>query len=324
MEKGNTHIAPMQNTIPATKAYKNAAFLNSQAARNIRILCEHQETETRLAENKMKATILVFGSARSKSTQEYERIKAKLLSEIETGDDREGASANLERLEQGKWMCEYFDKISELCQKITAWSMQSSLGTGRDLTGASRSKSFSEDMSNSTTDASSPSGGQSLVVTTGGGPGFMEAANRGAAAVEGSRTMGMGISLPFETGLNSHVSPELAFEFHYFFTRKFWMVYHCQALIAAPGGVGTFDELFEVLTLKQTGKVAKDLPVVLFGKEFWKTVVNWEALVQFGTVSRRDVDELFFTDDVDEAVKYITDRLTTIANFDMKGVTHSS
>jgi predicted Rossmann-fold nucleotide-binding protein len=87
----------------------------------------------------------------------------------------------------------------------------------------------------------------------------------------------MGITLPFETGLNKYVTNELAFEFHYFFTRKFWMVYHCQALIVAPGGYGTLDEIFEVLTLKQTRKIQTDLPVVLFGKEFWKKIVNWEV-----------------------------------------------
>jgi uncharacterized protein (TIGR00730 family) len=117
------------------------------------------------------------------------------------------------------------------------------------------------------------------MVATGGGPGFMEAANKGASMVEGARNIGMGITLPFESSLNPYVSDSLAFMYHYFFTRKFWMVYHCQALIAAPGGVGTFDELFEVLTLKQTGKVQKDLPVVLFGKEFWTTTVNWEVSI---------------------------------------------
>ena len=87
----------------------------------------------------------------------------------------------------------------------------------------------------------------------------------------------MGISLPFESGLNRYVTPELAFIFHYFFTRKFWMVYNTQALVCCPGGVGTCDELFELLTLKQTGKVPQDLPIVLLGKEFWTTVVNWQA-----------------------------------------------
>jgi hypothetical protein len=119
----------------------------------------------------------------------------------------------------------------------------------------------------------------------------------------------MGISLPFESGLNRYVTPELAFIFHYFFTRKFWMVYNTQALVCCPGGVGTCDELFELLTLKQTGKVPQDLPIVLLGKQFWTTIVNWQALVDFGVVVQRDVDDLFITDDIEAAFKYITDRL---------------
>jgi uncharacterized protein (TIGR00730 family) len=156
---------------------------------------------------------------------------------------------------------------------------------------------------------------QSIVICTGGGPGFMEAANKGAASVKGARNIGMGISLPFECGLNPYVTESLAFEFHYFFTRKFWMVYHCQAIVVAPGGVGTFDELFEVLTLKQTGKIHKDLPVILFGKEFWTTVVNWESLVKFGTVSQKDIDDLYFTDDVEEAFQYVTQRLSSNVSY---------
>ncbi|CAN0339579.1 unnamed protein product, partial [Ectocarpus sp. 13 AM-2016] len=102
------------------------------------------------------------------------------------------------------------------------------------------------------------------------------------------------------TGLNEYVTEELAFEFHYFFTRKFWMLYHCQALVVAPGGFGTLDELFEVLTLKQTGKVQKTLPVILFGKDYWEKIINWQALVEFGTIAQEDVDSLFFTDDPQE------------------------
>lgn len=138
----------------------------------------------------------------------------------------------------------------------------------------------------------------------------MEAANKGASRVPGSRNMGMGITLPFEEGLNEYVTDELAFEFHYFFTRKFWMLYHCQALVVAPGGFGTLDELFEVLTLKQTGKVQKNLPVILFGKEYWQTVVNWQALVEFGTIAQEDVDALFFTDDPQDALNHLVNCLS--------------
>ncbi len=150
---------------------------------------------------------------------------------------------------------------------------------------------------------------QSVYVCTGGGPGFMEAAAKGASMVPGSRNIGMGITVPFEVGLNEHVTEELAFQFHYFFTRKFWMVYYCQAIIVAPGGYGTLDELFEVLTLKQTGKVQGDLPVVLFGKNYWQTVVNWQSFADFGTISQEEVDSLFFTDSAEEAYNYLVDVL---------------
>jgi len=148
-----------------------------------------------------------------------------------------------------------------------------------------------------------------LFIATGGGPGFMEAANRGASRVPGGRSAGMGISLPFETGLNPYVTPELAFEYHYFFTRKFAMAYYMQALVAAPGGFGTMDEFFELITLKQTGKMNQAMPVVLFGKKYWNTVVNWHAIADFGTINRKEVDEILFTDSVDEAFDYITSAL---------------
>jgi len=145
---------------------------------------------------------------------------------------------------------------------------------------------------------------QPLVVTTGGGPGIMEAANRGAASVPGGITMGMGISLPFEKGLNPFVTKGLAFEFQYFFTRKFWMMYYAKALVVGPGGFGTMDELFELLTLRQTGKLP-DFPIVLLCSKYWKTVINWQAMVDFGTISQEEVDRLCFADNAEEAFQHI-------------------
>ena len=112
----------------------------------------------------------------------------------------------------------------------------------------------------------------------------MEAANRGAADVPGGRSIGMGISLPFESGLNPYVTPELAFEYHYFFTRKLCMAFHMQALVVAPGGFGTCDEMFEMMTLKQTGKMQSNLPIVLPGRAYWKRVINWNAFYEAGTI----------------------------------------
>ena len=145
---------------------------------------------------------------------------------------------------------------------------------------------------------------QRYVVSTGGGPGLMEAANRGASKVTGSRSAGFAISLPFEKGLNPYVTPQLAFSFHYFFTRKYWMMYPAKVLIALPGGFGTFDELFESVTLKQTGK-KPPFPIVLIGKKYWSEVVDWTALEQYGTISAQDRDQFFITDEPMEAFEFI-------------------
>ena len=138
---------------------------------------------------------------------------------------------------------------------------------------------------------------------------MMEAANHGASLVPGALSIGMGISLPFEPGLNAYVTPDMAFEFHYFFTRKLWFMYMAKALVVFPGGFGTLDELMELLTLVQTQKISKPLPIVLFGKEYWQSVINFQAMVEWGTISAKDLDLFLFTDDVDEAVNYMIKNL---------------
>jgi uncharacterized protein (TIGR00730 family) len=137
----------------------------------------------------------------------------------------------------------------------------------------------------------------------------MEASNRGAQDVEGGRSIGLGISLPFEEKVNQYVSPELAFQFHYFFMRKYWFAYLAKAMVILPGGFGTFDELFEILTLRQTGKITKPLPMVLFGTEYWSSVMNLEKMVEWGTIAERDLDLMFRTDSVDDAFTFLTQRL---------------
>ena len=191
------------------------------------------------------------------------------------GDDLATATANLSRLKRTEWMCHYYDIVEETARLLAQW-------------GVSRKEH----------------GLQEYSICTGGGPGLMEAANKGASSVKGAKSLGLGISLPFEAGLNRYVSPELAFEFHYFFTRKLWMTLPCKALIVAPGGFGTCDELFEFICLQQTGK--KDwTPVVLLGCEYWKTVINWEAMAQYGTVSDRDIKRLKFVDTAEEVFEYL-------------------
>ncbi len=148
-----------------------------------------------------------------------------------------------------------------------------------------------------------------FVVCSGGGGGIMEAANRGASEAKGE-TIGLNISLPFEQEENPYITHRLCFEFHYFFMRKFWFAYLAKAMVVMPGGFGTLDEMLEVLTLRQTGKIDRPLPIVLFGAEYWKKVVNFEALVEHGTVSKDDLALLWPTDSVDEAFDYFTAQLT--------------
>jgi len=152
-------------------------------------------------------------------------------------------------------------------------------------------------------------GKRRFVVTTGGGPGIMEAANRGAMDA-GGKTIGLNIGLPFEQEPNPYITPELCFEFHYFFMRKFWFAYLAKALVVFPGGFGTLDELSELLTLAQTRKLAKKIVIILYGTTFWKEVLNFDALVKYGTISKEDLDLFQYADDPDEAFAMLRDGLT--------------
>lgn len=145
-------------------------------------------------------------------------------------------------------------------------------------------------------------------VCSGGGSGIMEAANKGAE-LAGGKSIGFNITLPQEQSPNPHISPELSFNFHYFFIRKFWFLYYAKALIGFPGGFGTMDEVFELLTLLQTGKILKRVPVVLFDKTFWNEVVNFKALQEYGVIGPDDLKLFRIIDDVDEAFDYITGQL---------------
>ena len=144
-------------------------------------------------------------------------------------------------------------------------------------------------------------------ISSGGGPGIMEAVNRGAHD-GGCKSVGMGISLPFEQHNNEYVSPELDFEFHYFFTRKYWCVYLSKAYVIMPGGVGTLDELCEILTLIQTKKM-KACPIVLLNSEFWNNAINFDYMIKYGTISQSDKDALFITDSIDHAYNHITNNI---------------
>jgi uncharacterized protein (TIGR00730 family) len=261
------------------KAYKNLDFLNSPEARTVRILCEYEEPKARLAQHGVENTLVFFGSARAKTMEEAAALVAQAEADLaasapEDRADREAGVANAKRQAR---LAPHYENARELARRLTEWDMARS--------------------------------GPDFLVCTGGGPGMMEAANRGAADVEGGRSVGLGISLPFEEALNPYVTPGLDFEFHYFFTRKLWFLYLAKALILFPGGFGTFDEMFETLTLVQTGKISKPLPIVLFGTDYWDKVINIDAMVEWGTISPGDTDLFFRTNSVDDAFNHLVAEL---------------
>jgi uncharacterized protein (TIGR00730 family) len=259
-------------------AYLNAEFLKSQEARIIRILSEYLEPATRLRRHRVQDTIVFFGSARSVSPEQAAAELELVQEGIKPGDElTPEVQAKLAHAEQAIKLARYYNDAVELARRVTEWSK-----------GLTSSHHF--------------------IVCSGGSHGMMEAANRGASIARG-QTIGMNIQLPLEQEVNKYVSRELVFNFHYFFMRKFWFVYPAKALVVFPGGFGTMDELFEVLTLIQTKKPNKTMPVILFGSEFWDEIINFDALVRWGVVSPMDLDIFHRTDSVDDAFEYLTSRL---------------
>jgi uncharacterized protein (TIGR00730 family) len=260
--------------------YLNTDFLSSPAARTIRMLSEYLEPAERLRRAHIRDTIVFFGSARSPSPEEA----AQRLAEIEERVARDGQSTDLSlaraQAHAAVRLARYYKDAVELSQRLTEWS--------KALTG-----------------------NHDFIICSGGSGGLMEAANRGAA-LAGGKTIGLNIQLPHEQGVNQYVPPDLAFTFHYFFMRKFWFVYLAKALVVFPGGFGTFDELFEVLTLIQTNKPRKAMPVVLFGTEYWNEVINFDAFVRWGTISEKDLQIFHKTDSVDDAYVYLTTKLEAL------------
>ena len=254
------------------KAYRDLDFLESAPARSLRILSEYVEPDARFKHYKIDDTIIFFGSARILPREEAERRLEEARSK---GDDLTVAQRNLD-------MSRYYEDTRELARRLTEWS-----------------KSLQQD-------------DRRFVVCSGGGPGIMEAANRGASEAKGLN-IGLNISLPMEQIDNPYISRELNFEFHYFFMRKFWFAYLAKAVVVMPGGFGTLDEFFELLTLVQTGKIRKHMPVVLFGSKYWSEVINLEALERYGTINAEDLELFFRTDSVDEAFDFIPDQLTSYA-----------
>jgi hypothetical protein len=274
---------PRQPAGPNGPAYTNLDFMNGPEARTLRILAEYLEPEKRFRDQDIKDTIVFFGSARILSREQAEAAMKAARAGLDSQDDAETQAERMERAELALTMSRYYEDTRELAKRLTLWS-----------------KSLA------------PSGkGRRFVVCSGGGPGIMEAANRGASEVKGMN-IGLNIELPFEQKPNPFITHSLNIDFHYFFMRKFWFAYLAKAMIAMPGGFGTFDELTEILTLIQTLKIKKKMPIVLFGTQFWREVIDFNALVKYGTISRRDLDLMYRTDSVEDAYEHVTTELTRL------------
>jgi uncharacterized protein (TIGR00730 family) len=250
------------------KAYANQAFLNSKDARALRILSEYLEPRSRFERNNLDDTIVFMGSARTLPREEAEEALRKA----------ESGGGNVENARTALKMSAYYETARELAFRLTQWS--------KNLDQKERR----------------------FVVCTGGGPGIMEAANRGAAEARGM-SVGLTISIENEQFGNKYVTRELSVHFHYFFMRKFWFAYLAKAVIVFPGGFGTLDELFELLTLTQTRRMKKPMPIVLFGTEYWRQVVDFDALVRHGTIDAKDTELMHRTDSLDDAYDWIVHQL---------------
>jgi uncharacterized protein (TIGR00730 family) len=263
---------------PAPLAYQNETFLDSPEGRILRILAEYQEPLSRFRREQIQDTVVFFGSARfqgSVAARDY----LTALQKNDTDTPPAAQETALKRAEAAVDMARYYEDARRLAFLLTEWSIQI------------------------------PAKRQRFVVTTGGGPGIMEAANLGAHEA-GGKSIGLNINLPFEQNPNRYITPTLNFEFHYFFMRKFWFAYLAKALVIFPGGFGTLDELFEILTLAQTDKLAKKILVVIYGSEYWRRVINFQAFVEAGTIAAGDLNLFKFVDTPEDAFEFLRDGLT--------------
>ncbi|MCU7496019.1 MAG: LOG family protein [Ignavibacteria bacterium] len=263
----------MSRPKPPVKAYKDQDFLSSPDGRPIRILSEFFEPKARFEKNNILDTIVMFGSARFKSRKDA----LKDYNDIQKLDPKKvpNFAQKLRRAQTMVEMSKYYEDAVELSRMLTEWSLN--LPTEKNR----------------------------FIICSGGGPGIMEAANKGAK-LAGGFSIGLNISIPFEQFVNKYVTPELRFEFHYFFMRKFWFVYLAKSLIVFPGGFGTMDEFMEVLTLLQTGKIKKQMKVIVYDEKYWKKVLNFDALIEYGTINPEDLDLMSFCNTPEEAFKEIT------------------
>ena len=263
---------------PAPLAYENEQFLKSPDGRVLRILSEYIEPLARFRREQIQDTVVFFGSARFQNRDDAGRR----LTEVEGNDAlvaTEQLAADLKRAQASVDMARYYEDARRLAYMLTEWSIQI------------------------------PAKRRRFVVTTGGGPGIMEGANLGAMEA-GGKTIGLNINLPFEQNPNPYITPALNFEFHYFFMRKFWFAYLAKALVIFPGGFGTMDELFEIMTLAQTEKLAKKIFVVIYGSEYWNKVINFQAMADAGVIAPHDLDLFKMVDSPEEGFEFLKENLT--------------
>ena len=254
-------------------AYHDSRFMESATARPIRIISEYLDPLSRLRKEGVGDTIVMFGSARILPRAAAE----ERLARARRNAKKRRTKASREEVREARnhvEMSQYYEDARALARKVTTWAM--SLG-------------------------SNP---RRFVICSGGGPGIMEAANRGAAEA-GGKSVGLSIELPHEQEPNSYISKELSFNFHYFFMRKLWFAQLAKALIVFPGGFGTMDELWEMLTLMQTGKLPDHNLVLIYGRRYWDRVLNWREMLRSGTINAREYGLLRFSDSVEDAFDQI-------------------
>src|SRR3954463_3568040 len=259
-------------------AYLDAEFLESDEGRPVRILSEYLDPLKRFKDQKIQDTVVFFGSARVDSRERAERA-LKTLRARGVQDANHHYEVELKKSHKAVEWARYYEDARELARLLTSWTMSLQAENHR------------------------------FVVTSGGGPGIMEAANRGARE-GGGKTIGLNIRLPFEQGANPYITPGLHFEFHYFFMRKFWFAYMAKALVVFPGGFGTCDELFEILTLVQTDKLSKKIEVILYGSDYWDEVLDFKPMSEWGAIAGKDLELLHYAETPIEAFEQLRAHLS--------------
>jgi uncharacterized protein (TIGR00730 family) len=299
-------------------AYLDREFLESEEARSIRILAEYFEPLRRFKAQKIQDTVVFFGSARIKGRAHAEAALARLQQRHQAAESRAKKNGGRNGKNGGRGAGGGGSRSAAATVTASRRTTSNPAEYAAALKRAKRaveSSRFYEDarrlahlLTTWTLTLDSPN--SRFVVCSGGGPGIMEAANRGALEA-GGKSIGLNINLPFEQGLNRYTTDGLGFEFHYFFMRKFWFAYLAKALVIFPGGFGTMDEMFEILTLAQTQKLSKELRVILYGGEdYWDEILKLDPMVEWGMISPEDRHLLYRVNDPEEAFEYLRDHLT--------------